>query len=121
MSPDAINSWNNETPWFNQSEDKNLCASYIKTTNINIQHCATLCMTQGILWQYILVYQTYFKNLTICLSLYFVYSSAPDDHDTVGAVAIDAKGQIACATSTGGITAQMQGRVGDTPLIGKLK
>ncbi|XP_038073286.1 isoaspartyl peptidase/L-asparaginase-like [Patiria miniata] len=41
-----------------------------------------------------------------------------DDHDTVGAVAVDAHGNVACATSTGGITAQMVGRVGDTPLIG---
>ncbi|XP_072031165.1 isoaspartyl peptidase/L-asparaginase-like [Amphiura filiformis] len=42
----------------------------------------------------------------------------PDTYDTVGAVAIDADGNIACAMSTGGITAQMEGRVGDAPLIG---
>lgn len=39
-------------------------------------------------------------------------------HDTVGAVAIDADGCIAAATSTGGITAKRPGRVGDSPLIG---
>uniref|UniRef100_A0A8C8VJH5 Isoaspartyl peptidase/L-asparaginase n=1 Tax=Pelusios castaneus TaxID=367368 RepID=A0A8C8VJH5_9SAUR len=39
-------------------------------------------------------------------------------HDTVGAVAIDYEGNVACATSTGGITNKMVGRVGDTPLIG---
>ncbi|XP_067421617.1 isoaspartyl peptidase/L-asparaginase-like [Emydura macquarii macquarii] len=39
-------------------------------------------------------------------------------HDTVGAVAIDCEGNVACATSTGGITNKMVGRVGDTPLIG---
>ncbi|XP_056421777.1 isoaspartyl peptidase/L-asparaginase-like [Hyla sarda] len=39
-------------------------------------------------------------------------------HDTVGAVAIDHKGNIACATSTGGITNKMVGRVGDSPIIG---
>ena len=39
-------------------------------------------------------------------------------HDTVGAVTIDLQGNIACATSTGGITHKMPGRVGDSPLIG---
>lgn len=37
---------------------------------------------------------------------------------TVGAVAIDSKGNIAVATSTGGITGKYQGRIGDTPVIG---
>ncbi|XP_071998317.1 isoaspartyl peptidase/L-asparaginase-like isoform X2 [Engystomops pustulosus] len=39
-------------------------------------------------------------------------------HDTVGAVAIDSKGNVSCATSTGGITNKMVGRVGDSPIIG---
>jgi beta-aspartyl-peptidase (threonine type) len=39
-------------------------------------------------------------------------------HGTVGAVAVDADGHVACATSTGGIAAQSIGRVGDTALIG---
>lgn len=38
--------------------------------------------------------------------------------DTVGAVALDCKGSIWVATSTGGITFRLPGRVGDTPLIG---
>ncbi|XP_073425504.1 isoaspartyl peptidase/L-asparaginase-like isoform X2 [Dendrobates tinctorius] len=38
-------------------------------------------------------------------------------HDTVGAVAIDSKGNLSCATSTGGITNKMVGRVGDSPII----
>uniref|UniRef100_T1PCP5 Asparaginase n=1 Tax=Musca domestica TaxID=7370 RepID=T1PCP5_MUSDO len=37
---------------------------------------------------------------------------------TVGAVAIDTKGNIAVATSTGGITGKVSGRIGDTPLLG---
>ncbi|KAM9345414.1 isoaspartyl peptidase/L-asparaginase [Symphorus nematophorus] len=37
---------------------------------------------------------------------------------TVGAVAVDADGNVACATSTGGMLNKMEGRVGDTPCIG---
>jgi L-asparaginase / beta-aspartyl-peptidase len=37
---------------------------------------------------------------------------------TVGAVACDAEGNIAAATSTGGMTNKKFGRIGDTPLIG---
>lgn len=37
---------------------------------------------------------------------------------TVGAVARDAKGHLAAATSTGGLTGKWNGRVGDAPLIG---
>ncbi|WEV58650.1 isoaspartyl peptidase/L-asparaginase [Bifidobacterium sp. ESL0728] len=41
-----------------------------------------------------------------------------EKHGTIGAVARDEKGHLAAATSTGGITNQMHGRVGDTPLPG---
>ena len=37
---------------------------------------------------------------------------------TVGAVALDAQGNLAAATSTGGLTAKRWGRVGDSPIIG---
>jgi beta-aspartyl-peptidase (threonine type) len=37
---------------------------------------------------------------------------------TVGAVALDARGHIAAATSTGGMTNKRWGRVGDAPIIG---
>jgi len=37
---------------------------------------------------------------------------------TVGAVALDRAGNLAAATSTGGLTNKMHGRVGDSPLIG---
>lgn len=39
-------------------------------------------------------------------------------HGTVGAVAVDAAGNLAAATSTGGMVNQAVGRVGDTPIIG---
>ena len=41
-----------------------------------------------------------------------------DKIGTVGAVAIDKYGNIAAATSTGGMTNKMPGRVGDSPIIG---
>lgn len=41
-----------------------------------------------------------------------------DHHGTVGAVALDADGNLAAATSTGGYTGKMPGRVGDSPLVG---
>ena len=41
-----------------------------------------------------------------------------DKIGTVGAVALDKQGNIAAATSTGGMTNKMPGRVGDTPIIG---
>jgi beta-aspartyl-peptidase (threonine type) len=37
---------------------------------------------------------------------------------TVGAVALDAMGNLAAATSTGGMTNKLPGRVGDTPIVG---
>lgn len=39
-------------------------------------------------------------------------------HGTVGAVARDRAGNLAAATSTGGMTAKRAGRVGDSPVIG---
>ncbi|WP_374572749.1 isoaspartyl peptidase/L-asparaginase family protein [Phenylobacterium sp.] len=39
-------------------------------------------------------------------------------HGTVGAVALDVRGNVAAATSTGGTTAKRWGRVGDSPIIG---
>ena len=37
---------------------------------------------------------------------------------TVGAVAVDASGHLAAATSTGGLTGKRWGRIGDSPIIG---
>jgi len=39
-------------------------------------------------------------------------------HDTVGAVALDGRGNLAAATSTGGMLNKSPGRVGDSSLIG---
>jgi beta-aspartyl-peptidase (threonine type) len=50
-----------------------------------------------------------------------VFEDAVDRYDrkgTVGAVALDEKGTIAAATSTGGTPNKMAGRVGDSPLVG---
>jgi beta-aspartyl-peptidase (threonine type) len=44
--------------------------------------------------------------------------SGQDSHDTVGAVALDAHGDLAAATSTGGTLNKTPGRVGDSSLIG---
>lgn len=48
------------------------------------------------------------------------HSVDPDDKKfgTVGAVACDANGNVAAATSTGGMTNKQFGRVGDSPIIG---
>ncbi|HHF2878498.1 TPA: isoaspartyl peptidase/L-asparaginase family protein [Vibrio diabolicus] len=52
----------------------------------------------------------------------FVLSESryPDDrkHGTVGAVALDQQGNLAAATSTGGVTNKQYNRVGDSALIG---
>jgi beta-aspartyl-peptidase (threonine type) len=47
-----------------------------------------------------------------------VTSSPSAAMGTVGAVALDRAGHLAAATSTGGTTNKLPGRVGDTPLIG---
>src|SRR5207253_589228 len=44
--------------------------------------------------------------------------SDQDRHGTVGAVALDKNGNLAAATSTGGMTNKLAGRVGDSPIIG---
>jgi beta-aspartyl-peptidase (threonine type) len=41
-----------------------------------------------------------------------------DVYGTVGAVALDRDGNVACATSTGGMVNKLPGRVGDTPMMG---
>jgi L-asparaginase / beta-aspartyl-peptidase len=43
---------------------------------------------------------------------------APEHVDTVGAVALDAEGRLAAASSTGGVFGKLPGRVGDAPVFG---
>ena len=42
----------------------------------------------------------------------------PGSQGTVGAVALDGQGNLAAATSTGGMTNKRPGRVGDSPIVG---
>ena len=44
--------------------------------------------------------------------------TAPRERGTVGAVALDVHGNLAAATSTGGVTNKLPGRVGDSSVIG---
>jgi L-asparaginase / beta-aspartyl-peptidase len=45
-------------------------------------------------------------------------AGATDPQGTVGAVALDMRGDLAAATSTGGISNKQTGRIGDSPVIG---
>jgi beta-aspartyl-peptidase (threonine type) len=42
----------------------------------------------------------------------------PEKYGTVGAVALDSKGNLAAGTSTGGMLMKRYGRIGDSPIIG---
>lgn len=42
-----------------------------------------------------------------------------EGHDTIGMVAMDVNGDIACGTSTNGAIFKIPGRVGDSPIAGK--
>ncbi len=42
----------------------------------------------------------------------------PDNHDTIGMLAMDAKGNLGGACTTSGMAFKMHGRVGDSPIIG---
>jgi len=46
------------------------------------------------------------------------YWANPQNHDTVGLVAMDSAGHVAAGASTSGLAYKMPGRVGDTPLPG---
>lgn len=46
------------------------------------------------------------------------YQAQRKEHGTVGAVALDKEGNVAAATSTGGLENKMPGRIGDSSMIG---
>ena len=58
------------------------------------------------------------EGLAIVGEDYFSPAKDQATTGTVGAVALDADGNLAAATSTGGIHERRAGRVGDTPIIG---
>lgn len=71
-------------------------------------------------WDLPVVEADYFVTDTRRAQLARLQQAAADGnrHGTVGAVARDASGALAAATSTGGMANQWQGRVGDSPIIG---
>jgi len=65
------------------------------------------------------------QGLTLMPASYFITERRRKQLDaaivatgTVGAVALDAHGNLAAATSTGGLTNKHYGRVGDSPIVG---
>ncbi len=57
-------------------------------------------------------------GFTWALSIRKLLEEYPGLTGTVGAVAVDSQGNVAAATSTGGLILRLPGRIGDTPLIG---
>ncbi|XP_013384130.1 uncharacterized protein LOC106154348 [Lingula anatina] len=76
----------------------------------------TLCRENGLAT----VPNKYFKTFMREQQFRQVASSASNNNDpqTVGAVAVDVYGNLAVATSTGGVLNKMEGRVGDTGIPG---
>lgn len=60
----------------------------------------------------------YFKTQRRADQLDRIIKKVEKEFGTVGAVAVDKKGNICAATSTGGMTNKKWGRVGDSPIIG---
>lgn len=57
------------------------------------------------------------EGLEVVENSYFS-TKDPDPNGTVGCVVLDKKGNLAAATSTGGMSGKRWGRVGDVPIIG---
>jgi L-asparaginase / beta-aspartyl-peptidase len=82
------------------------------------------CRTHGIAFAEHAYFATERRRRALAALLERRRAGLPDDadealrHGTVGAVARDRLGNLAAATSTGGMTGKLPGRVGDSPLIG---
>ncbi len=58
------------------------------------------------------------RNAELCAPGELITEKAKEEQDTVGAVAIDMNGNLAAGTSTGGLSGQLKGRMGDSALPG---
>jgi beta-aspartyl-peptidase (threonine type) len=65
-----------------------------------------------------LVAKSYFSTAARLAALRTPRRTVAEQHGTVGAVARDSFGNLAAATSTGGYTGKLPGRIGDSPIIG---
>ncbi|XP_052076202.1 N(4)-(Beta-N-acetylglucosaminyl)-L-asparaginase-like isoform X1 [Mytilus californianus] len=58
------------------------------------------------------------KRIEQHLSSRMNFGISPNNHDTIGMIAIDKNGNISAGTSTNGLSHKVPGRVGDSPLMG---
>ena len=75
------------------------------------------CRENGVAFCEPLYFHTEARRRELQHALEHTRHEAPQ-YGTVGAVACDRRGNLAAATSTGGMTGKAPGRVGDTPIIG---
>lgn len=75
-------------------------------------------LTQGFEWVPNEYFVTPVRQQELAAALRATDSPPPGRPGTVGAVALDRAGNLAAATSTGGMTAKRWGRIGDSPIIG---
>lgn len=69
--------------------------------------------------KYFFLVSYFFYTLNCCFSIPIkVLKFRCAGVGTVGAVVVDKFGRVACATSTGGTTGKLPGRLGDTPIPG---
>jgi beta-aspartyl-peptidase (threonine type) len=69
-------------------------------------------------WQAVCASDASLLDLDVPLAPGAVAGGGPHRFGTVGAVALDAQGHLAAATSTGGMLNKRLGRIGDSPVVG---